>query len=565
MLAAAAGSAAQPGSPVTTGALRRAGPAATGATAARSGRLPFLSEAWLAELTASFRHLPVRPQSTVRLGLTVADPPAGTVPAVLLLVDLASGAIRVERGTPPTGGDPHLRLSYRSAARLLLGSALDRVRVFESMDTVLVGNFSALFFLDRRLQQDDGGALARLRRGSAGLPADLGGIGWPESPAPPAAEDPADAAAVAAATDALPATLAQLRAELGHSTPGLQLYVSQAGAVRASIGLGEARPGVAFTPRSTPLWYCCAKPLLSLAVGQLWEQGRLDPFAPICDYLPDFTGDRREELTLLQVLTHTGPVPTGLDPLHGCIFGPDEPRRRLVRNLRIPPAGEAGGPVNYTQWWGWLLLADVIEAVDGRSYERYLQEEILAPVGIAGSTHVRLSAAQFRRAGATLPVIYITDAGRPAQPTYWFSSEGGTTCALPGVNTRGPMADLGRFFEVLLAGGRLPGGGRIAAPTTVAALTARHRHGVRDAFGNADWGLGFRLECRHLDPDLTSFSRHSSPRAYGHDGLWTATVFADPDAELVVAVHLNGKTRQTQHRERLSRICDAVYADLGCR
>ena len=39
--------------------------------------------------------------------------------------------------------------------------------------------------------------------------------------------------------------------------------------------------------------------------------------------------------------------------------------------------------------------------------------------------------------------------------------------------------------------------------------------------------------------------------------------FADPDAELVVAVHLNGKTRHKRHRERILGICDAVYEDLN--
>jgi CubicO group peptidase (beta-lactamase class C family) len=546
----------------------------TGSRAAERARpertrvLPFLSPAWLAELDLAFRHLPAEPRSCVRLGLTLSDPPPGTVPGLVLVCDLASGAVRVDGGTDPAAGDPHLRLGYRDAARLLLGSALDRVRVFESMDTVLVGNFTALFFLDRRLQQDGDGRLGRLRRLAGGLPADLGPIGWPEPPGPatgstPEVESEVEQAAVAGAAEALPATLAALRAELGRSTPGAQLYVSRGGQVLADIGLGEARPGVPFSRRSAPLWYCCGKPLLSLAVGQLWERGLLDPFAPVCRYLPDFTGDRREELTLLQILTHTGPVPTGLDPLHGCLFGPAEPRRRLVRTLRVPPEGVAGQHVNYSQWWSWLLLGDVIEAVDGRPYDRYLVEEILTPLGIAGSTTVRLSEPEFRRRGDTLPVFYISAAGRPAQPTLWFASQAATTCMLPGVNTRGPMADLGRFFELLLAGGRVPGGPRIAAPTTVAAITARHRTGIYDAYGNADWGLGFRLECRQIGPELTSFSRHSSPRAYGHDGLWTATAFADPDADLVVALHLNGKTRQSQHRDRLGRICDAVYADLG--
>ncbi|GAA4855850.1 hypothetical protein GCM10025787_44950 [Saccharopolyspora rosea] len=521
--------------------------------------IPFLSDAWLAAAGAAFADLPVCPDSAVRFGFTVTDPPPGVVGEFGLVLDLDSGGIRLDRDAD--SGNPTLRLSYHDAAAFLLGSALDRVRVFESGRTELTGNLTHVFFADRTLQQDTGGLLARLRRRTGGLPDGLGDIGWTGRNS--FVDTPAEERAAAdAAADELPRAVAALRSEVGDSAPGAQVYVSRDGRVLADFALGTARPGVAFTRRSPTLWYCCAKPLGSLAVGQLWERGLLDPFAPVCGYLPDFTGQGREELTLAQVMTHTAAVPTGLDPVHGALYASDARHRALVRELAVPADPRPGTRVNYSQWWGWLLLAEVLEAVDGRCYEQYVEEEILRPCGISGTTRVRLTAEEFGDVGETLPLVYISARGRPAQPTYWFSSEAATTCRLPGVNTRGPMADLGRFFEVLLAGGRAPGG-RIAAPTTIAALTARHRSGLRDAFGNADWGLGLRLECGHLDPSLTSFSRFSSPRSYGHDGLWTAVAFADPDAGLVVALHLNGKTHHDQHRARLTAICDAIYEDLG--
>ncbi|HEU5473541.1 MAG TPA: serine hydrolase domain-containing protein [Actinophytocola sp.] len=519
----------------------------------------FLTEDWLRRAGAAFARLPVDDGSAVRIGLAVTDAPDGVLDGLVLAVDMATGGIRFDRDSAPESGNPTLWLTHDAAAALLLGSPAERVGVFETGANRASGNFTEMFFLDQVLQQDSGGVLAELRAQTSDLPAGFGRDGW-ASPADAAPKDSGESAAVAAATEALPRTMARLREELGRSTPGAQLYVSLHGRQVADVGLGTARPGVPFSRHSPTLWYCCAKPLGSVAVGRLWERGLLDPFDPVSAYLPDFTGDGRERLTLAQIMTHTGPVPTGRDPLHGCLFGPDDLRHKLVRELAMPPAEP--GRVNYTQWWAWLLLAEVIEAVDGRDYDRYVTEEILTPCGIADSTRVRLSTADFARVGTTLPVLYINANAGPAAPTYWFSSAAATTCALPGVNTRGPMSDLGRFMEMLLAGGRAPGG-RILAPPTVSALTARHRNGIRDRFGNADWGLGFKLECRHLDPELTAFSRHASPRSFGHEGLWTAVSFADPDAGLVVALHLNGKTRHERHGARMARICDAVYEDLG--
>jgi CubicO group peptidase (beta-lactamase class C family) len=514
----------------------------------------FLSDAWLDHAQAAFAPFPVDEDRAVRFGLAVTDAPPGLVDSLVFTVDMVTGGIRFDRTASPESANPTLYLTREAAARLLLGSPADRVGVFETGESRASGNFTELFFLDQVLQQDTDGVLAELRATTEDLPADLGGPDWPSSTSLPPGQDD-----VTAATEVLPRTMARLYAELRNSTPGAQLYVSQHGRTLANLGIGMARPGVPFTRDSSTLWYCCAKPLGSVAVGWLWERGLIDPFAPVSRYLPDFAGQGRERLTLAQLLTHTGPVPTGRDPLHGSLYGPDELRHRLVRGMSIPD-GEPGR-VNYSQWWAWVLLSEVIRAVDGRDYDQFVTEEILIPCGIADTTRVRLTGDDFTRIGDKLPLLYITAHDRPAQPTYWFSSRAATTCALPGVNTRGPMADLGRFLEMLLAGGTA-GGRRILAPPTVAALVARHRNGISDRFGNADWGLGFRLECRHIAPELTSFSKHASPRAYGHEGLWTAVAFADPDAGLVVAAHLNGKTRHDQHRSRILGICDAVYEDL---
>lgn len=520
--------------------------------------MQFLDAQWIDYANGAYAHLPLDPATTCRIGLTLTDAPQDVPSWVGMDVDLVSGRLRfARRGPEENEGNPRLTLSWKAAAQLVLGSGLQRVRVFDSGDVHAEGYFSQLFIVDRVLQQDTGDILSSLRKRTAALPTDLGSPCWNgvDTTIPPEDEQ-----VLAAAVDALPTAMRELSAEVGNSTPGAQLYVSHDGTPVASVGLGECRPGVPFRRDSPTLWYCCAKPLGAVAVGKLWEQGRLDPYAPISTYLPEFTGEGRERLTLFDVLTHTSPVPTGMDPLHGGLTAPEDVRRRLVSAMRIPAVSPSGRRINYSQWWGWFLLADVIRAVDGRDYARYVAEEILAPCGIV-NTAMRLTSDEYAKLAERLPVIYIAGRGRAPHPTYWFSSEAGTTECIPGVNTRGPMSDLGRFFEMLLDGGKAPFG-RIVRPTTVAALTARHRTGMDDGFGNADWGLGFRLECRHISEDTTSFSSYSSPRAYGHDGLWTAVVFADPAVRLVVALHLNGKVEHDRHRERMRRICDAIYRDL---
>ncbi|MER5783811.1 serine hydrolase domain-containing protein [Streptomyces mobaraensis] len=496
--------------------------------------------------------------TALRLGLLLTDPPPGVAGRLLVLVDQTTGALAFRAGEWDERPTLTLALSHEDALLLLFGDAEQRVRLFEHGRIVLEGVFLFLFFLDRLLQQDPSGALARLRRCTAGAPPTA--RPWPDAAATVTVPED-EAAAVRAAADILPRTMDALRAELGRTTPGAQLHVSHVpSGTEVSAALGTCRPGVPFTRASRPIWYCCAKTLGAVAVGRLWERGLLDPMAPVSRYLPWYDGDGRERVTLHQLLTHTSSVPMGLDPLHGAMAAPVALRRELLRRMTVPTGTPPGTRITYGPWWAWFLIAEVVRALDGRDYERFLTEEILAPCGM-DATRVVLTPREYRAEADRLPLIHITGGGLPAQPTHWYATEAACTRPIPGLNVRGPMSDLALFFTALADGGR-GRHGRILLPQTVTALTTRHRVGLVDAFGNADWGLGFRVESRHLGDACTAFSRHASLRTFGHYGLWTSAVFADPDAGLVVALHLNGKAWQEEHQRRMITIGDAVYQDL---
>jgi CubicO group peptidase (beta-lactamase class C family) len=520
----------------------------------------FLSARWLADVAGQLGPPDSAAGSTVAFRMEVTDPPPTVLTGVDIRVDLASGRLGVASASGPRPG-LLIRGPYAAARELLLGSAEQRVRIFERGDIEAIGNFSLLFFIDAALQRDQSQCVATLKAHTAADPRFL------LCRSAPAAVEPASDVpypegdeSVECARVALPLTLRALEYEVGTSTPGAQIYVSQAGRPVADAGLGFARPGVSMTRRSMPLWYCCGKPLLSVALGKLWEEGLYDFHLPVASYLPEFGSAGKAAITSAELLTHTGPVPTGIDPLHGVVAGPDVERHRRAFALAVADDAGRTHRINYSQWWAWFVLAQLVPAIDGRDYVSYVEQEILRPCGIE-ATRIHLSPSDFADFGSRLPMIYVSNLGDTPQPTHWWSTEAAATRCIPGVNTRGPLRDLGKLFEMLLSGGTGPAG-RVISPTTVSALTARHRTGLYDRYGNADWALGFRLECRHISREYTSFGSHTSPRSYGHDGLWTAVVFADPDAELVVAIHLNGKVEHNRHRKRILCLADAVYQDL---
>ncbi|MDT8913512.1 serine hydrolase domain-containing protein [Amycolatopsis sp. PS_44_ISF1] len=516
-----------------------------------STRAAVLDDAWLATATEGFRRLGSGAADPVKVLLELTDPAPGAPARVLMAMDLDTGRLAFSRAGEQDRAALTVVLTREDAVTLLLGDGRARVRLFETGRVRMHGVFLFVFFLDRLLTQDPSGTVARLRA-AAGVVADPG-AGLP-------AHEPLPAGAPEQAAG-LPRTVELLRAETRRTSPGVQLYVSHRGTPVFDAGLGSARPGVPMRADARPIWYCCAKTVSAVAVGRLWEQELLDPYAPVADVLPWYSGDGRERVRLVDILTHTSPVPMGADPLHGCMSAPWDLRRGAVARMPVPD-GPNGVRINYAAWWGWFVIAELIEALTGRDHVEYLETEVLGPCGM-DRTKVVFDAAGYEADGATLPLIYVAGGALPPQPTWWFSTEGATTTVIPGLNIRGPMRDLGRLFEMLVRQGQ-GRSGRVLRPVTVAALTGRHRVGLEpDQLGNADWSLGFRLESRHLGERCCAFGRSASLRSFGHYGLWTTVVFTDPDHDLVVALHLNGKTMQDEHQRRVLGICDAIYTDLG--
>jgi CubicO group peptidase (beta-lactamase class C family) len=152
--------------------------------------------------------------------------------------------------------------------------------------------------------------------------------------------------------------------------------------------------------------------------------------------------------------------------------------------------------------------------------------------------------------------MHVTASGTP-EVLAGIDSPRATASPMPGANGRGPMNELGRFYEMLLGRGARDGV-QVLAPITVAAISACHRVGMVDeTFGVVmDWGLGFVV-------DWFATGRYSSRRAFGHGGHQSSVAFCDPEHDLVVAVVCNGMPGRERHQLRLDAIASAVYVDLG--
>jgi CubicO group peptidase (beta-lactamase class C family) len=341
---------------------------------------------------------------------------------------------------------------------------------------------------------------------------------------------------------------------------GAQVYASIDGRPVADFAIGKARPGVAMTPDSIMMWQSCGKPVTALALAQQWEKGRLGLDDRIEQHIPGFGRGGKEAVTIRHVLTHMA----GFRWVQ--VGSPDEAWDRVIERIAEAPQEKdwvAGRTAGYSPFVSWFLLGEIVRRLDGREFGQYVREEILEPAGMLDSW-LAMPPERYRDYGDRIGVLQRTGRGTVVPVDY--DNEKVSTHCRPGGGMRGPVRELGRFFETLLAGG-IAGSTRLALPQTIEAMTARHRTGVQDVTFNhiVDFGLGLIVNSAQYGADTVpyGFGPISSPRTFGHGGAQAAIAFADPQRRLVVAIVCNGLPGEAAHQARMRAVLEVLERDLG--
>lgn len=387
------------------------------------------------------------------------------------------------------------------------------------------------------------------------------------------------------ASDRLPRTLALL--EQGrHSIlhPGAQLYVSRRGEVIADVALGEARPGVAMRPDTLTLWLSAGKPITAIAMAQLVERGRLGFDDPVAKHLPEFAQGGKEFVTIRHLLTHTAGFREADKLAEGLPWS-----EMIGRICATPmePGWVPGEKAGYQTISSWLVLGELIRRVDGREPGRYVREEIFEPVGLRDAW-LGVPEEKLAGYGERMGMMYYSGRTEFRVHPFWNAAEDFMACR-PGSGARGPIRELGRFYEALLEillGRRISnrsvlveGGeddraesefsvpGRILSAAMLREMTRRHREGLFDqTFQHTlDIGLGFIVNSNRYGAETVpyGYGRHAPETTFGHSGSQSSCAFADPEHELVVAWHCNGQPGEPRHQKRAREINSMIYEELG--
>lgn len=375
-----------------------------------------------------------------------------------------------------------------------------------------------------------------------------------------------------ASLDRLRATLPMTAELLGSVDPqdGGQLYVSLMGQRIADYAFGTTGTGTAITPDSLVPWASATKPTTCLAIMRLADAQRLSIDEPVTTYIPEFEVDGKDSVLIRHLLTHTGHLggyggPTKVESfdetVDKIIRAPLEESRpgmgRSTRNRQSSATAVAtpipGTDPSYNPAGIWIL-GEILRRVHNGPFDQVIRSEIFVPMGMTDSWN-GMSDDQFRAYGGRI----VSGAGRIDALQVRAETASQSNPAGGGV---GPIRELARVYEMMLAGGTIDGT-LIIAPQTASGMTK-----VEATDGGIwTWGLGLNLNVNGPtsttnlgaaspgadDPveQISRYGRRASPQAFGHPGATGTIAFADAVYGLVfTAIGLP------------TSVADAVYDDL---
>ncbi len=343
---------------------------------------------------------------------------------------------------------------------------------------------------------------------------------------------------------------------------GLQLYVSLDSAVVVDAAIGEAAPGCTMTASALMPWRSAGKPLTAFLVMQHLETHRLKLSMRVAELLHEFRDSDKADVTVIDLLTHQSGFPqseTGW-PLNDW----DESIRRILNTPRHVEIGTAA----YDPQSSWFLLGEILRRLESSGsascFSEILQRRLLNPLRMSNTT-CAFEAESLTSLAGLLPVVYERDKGQLVESRYghvpWI------TRPSPGASLRGPVRELGLFYEMLQRGGKSESGQQLVSTATIQQMTARHRVGKFDQTlqHTVDFGLGVLCNSNQYGIETVpyGFGQYCSESTYGHGGSQCAMGFCDPERRLVVAWSANGFCGEGQHQRRNRMINNAIYEDLG--
>jgi CubicO group peptidase (beta-lactamase class C family) len=377
----------------------------------------------------------------------------------------------------------------------------------------------------------------------------------------------------------------QREVDAGH-VPGVSMLIARGGKLAYRGDVGALRPGGPPLPADAIFRiYSMTKPVVSLALMMLVEEGRLFISDPLAKFVPEFAAPKvgvetngklelvpaERAITIQDLLRHTSGLAyafTGDSAVQRLyagsrLFAPDpaNAKTQLERDLdnaefvtelaKLPLLDQPGKVWNYGH--STDVIGRLVEIVSGQSLGAFLHERIFAPLGMTDTSFL-LTPDKYERVAE--PFNRDPDAGKPVQLVV---KETRQRFESSGSGLWSTMDDYLRFAQMLYRGGTL-GSTRIIGRKTLSFMTSNHlgphvHNGTPSLLAPGHgFGLGFAVR---LEPGMAN-----TPGTVGefYWGGLAGTIFWIAPQEELIAMMMIQAPRQREYYRQLFR--NLVHAAL---
>jgi CubicO group peptidase (beta-lactamase class C family) len=364
--------------------------------------------------------------------------------------------------------------------------------------------------------------------------------------------------------------------------PGAVVMIVRNGKVAYFESIGTLDPGTKAPMRKDAIFriYSMSKPITTVAVMMLYEQGKITLDERIAKYIPAFKDmkvgfetkgedgkpkleltEAKKPITIQDLLRHTSGITYGFfgDLLVKKAYldanirdGDFDNAEFAERVAKMPLAFQPGTTWDYSH--STDILGRLVEVVSGKSLYQFEKDNILDPLGMTDTSFYVADTAKHARIAEPFPNDRIFGAGSefndPRLARKWESGGGGM------VST---VADYSRFVMMLRNGGTLDGK-RYLGPKTLAYMTSDHTAGVivpgpyylpGPGYG---FGLGFAVR-KETGVALTA----GSVGDYNWGGAGGTYFWVDPKEDMFVVYGMQSPTQRVHSRQVLR---DMVYSAI---
>jgi CubicO group peptidase (beta-lactamase class C family) len=302
-----------------------------------------------------------------------------------------------------------------------------------------------------------------------------------------------------------------------------------------------------------------SKPITSVAIMMLYEEGKLFLTDPVSKFIPAFKSSTvmedgkpvpaRRAITIRDLLAHKSGITYGF--LNGGAVGGGYRKNGVTDGLTQTPmtleeginklaaeplVSQPGAAFNYSL--STDVLGRVVEVVSGQPYNVFLRERIFKPLkmvdtdfSVPESKWSRFVTVYSPDGKGGIRAMNDPEAFGNANFSPWAYYKDGKTYFSGGAGLASTASDYSRFANMLLNGGVLDGA-RLLSPKTIEMMTISHTSELTPPLQllgpGVNFGLGFRVVT-----DLASTQTLGSNGLYGWSGIYGTFFWVDPKEKLV--------------------------------